>query len=70
MEDTIDTLVMTAVAVGVAGYLALFLAHVAHVDLGFSYAQIRDAAMFGAIVLTMPTAIGLLGQKRSGDAEG
>jgi hypothetical protein len=70
MEETIDILVTTAIAVGVAGYLALLLEHIAHAGFGLSYAQIRDAAMFGAIVLTMPTAIGLLGQKRSGDAEG
>jgi hypothetical protein len=69
MEDKIDFLVTAAVAVGVAGYFALFLEQVAHVSLGFSLIQIRDAAIFGAIALTMPAAIGLLGPKRSEDAE-
>ncbi len=64
MEDTIDFLVTTAVALGVAGYVALFLEHVVHAGFGFSHAQIRDAAMFAAIVLSMPIAIGLLWQKQ------
>lgn len=60
MEDKIDFLVTIALAICVAGYFAIMLDYIANVDFGFSTEQIRDAAMFTALMLAMPTALGFL----------
>jgi hypothetical protein len=60
MEDRIDFFVTTALAICVAGFFAIMLEYVANVDFGFSIEQIRGAAMFSALILAMPTALGFL----------
>ena len=51
------------VAVCVAGYAACMLDYVAHVDLGYSCAQIRAVAMIAAILVAIPVATDLLRAK-------
>lgn len=50
-------------ALCVAGYVAIMLGYVAHVDLGFSSEQIRNAAVLTAIVMAMLMAIDFLGKR-------
>jgi hypothetical protein len=62
-EDKIDSFVTMALGIFVAGYFAIMLEYVANVDLGFSFEQIRGAAMFTALMLAMPTALGFLSKE-------
>lgn len=64
MEDRIDSSLTIALAICVAGYLAIMLGHVARVDLGFSIEQIRGAAMLTALMLAMLAALGFLRRER------
>ena len=62
MTDRQD-FVMVAIAVCVAGYIALTLDYVAHQSLGFSSAHIRAAATGTAIVMASLLAIEHFGKK-------
>jgi hypothetical protein len=62
MTDRQD-FVMIAMAVCVAGYIALAVDYVAHHDLGFSSAHIREAATGTAIVVAALLAIDHFGKK-------
>jgi len=62
MKNRFD-FVTLATALCVAGYVAIMLDYVAHVDLGFSRAQIRNAAVLTAIVMAMLMAIDFLGKR-------
>jgi hypothetical protein len=64
MEEDMDALtVMTGV--GVAGYAALMLAYVAHVDLGLSGGEIRGLAIVAAVLIALAIAIDFLGKRLS-----
>jgi hypothetical protein len=62
MKNRID-LVQIVIAVGVAGYLAITLAYVAHYDFGFSREEIRSEAMLAAILIAALVAIEFFGKK-------
>lgn len=62
MTDRQD-FVMVAIAVCVAGYIALAVDYVAHQSLGFSSAHIRAAATGTAIVVASLLAIEYFGKK-------
>jgi uncharacterized membrane protein len=62
MTDRQD-FVMVAIAVCVAGYIALAADYVAHQSLGFSSAHIRAAATGTAIVVASLLAIDYFGKK-------
>jgi hypothetical protein len=61
MEDRFDIVTITS-AVGVAGYVAIVLGHVALFDLGFGREQVRGAAMIAAILIAALVAADCLGK--------
>ena len=67
MESKLDIVTIVS-AVCVAAYAALAIRYVAHYNLGFSFQEIRSAAMAAAAVIAAFIAIGFLGRKagRSG----
>jgi hypothetical protein len=48
-------------AIGVAAYAAVAIRYVARYDLGFSFEEIRGAAMVSAVVIVAPIAIDFFG---------
>jgi hypothetical protein len=68
MESKLDMVTTTVSAGGVAAYVALAIRHVARYDLGFSFQEIRCAAVTIAVVMAAFIVIDVFA-KRSGKAE-
>jgi hypothetical protein len=64
MKNGIDPLTILT-AVGVAGYVAIMLAYVAYVDLGFSNQQIRLVSIVAATFIAIGIAVDFLGKRLS-----
>jgi hypothetical protein len=64
MKNGLDPLTVLT-ALGVAGYVAIMLAYVAHVDLGLSCEQIRFAAIISAALIALAIAIDFVGKRLS-----
>ena len=64
MENKLDIATIVS-AVGVAVYAALAIRHVALYDLGFSFQQIRGAAMVIAAVILAVVAVDFFDKQRS-----
>ena len=63
MQDDFDFLTII-VAICVAGYVAIMLDYVAHDELGWSLAQVRQCAIGAAIVTSIGALASVLGRSR------
>jgi hypothetical protein len=64
MQEEMEPLTVL-MAIGVAGYVAIMLAHVARVDLGLSDEHIRIAAIVCAMLIAVAIAVDFLGKRLS-----
>jgi hypothetical protein len=64
MSKQMDRLTVVSAA-GVAGYVAVMLAYVAHIDLGLSNGQIRFLAIVAAALIAIGVAMDFLSKRLS-----
>lgn len=63
MEKKDFDLLTASTAVGVATYVAIMVACVAHDNLGFSSGQIRHGAILGAVAIAVAILLDLFGKR-------